>query len=238
MKIHKGSVCHPYRQSLQSAVCPGTCKEGERCLTAASMSWSIEDRNHIRIMEEHHMGNTDFKEILMERSSQRDRADELCLLTWLGGEENGIDEKAVEDFKCIYCCHEVRALLWQKVGIFTLMRGLQQEAHHLKVSTVQELKAKQWNTSSASGRWELESIRASPTARNQLNRGMKGTCWRNQSICLLTGQYSQLSKNAGKLLIASLCSLLMHLAINFLNRLVAAPSSLLSDRMDLQSSGP
>ena len=53
---------------------------------------------------------------LQERSSQRDRADELRLLTWLGGDENGIDEKAVVDFKRIYCRHEVRALLWQKVG--------------------------------------------------------------------------------------------------------------------------
>lgn len=53
---------------------------------------------------------------LQDRSSQRDRADELCLLTWLGGDENGIDKKAVVDFKRIYCHHEVRALLWQKVG--------------------------------------------------------------------------------------------------------------------------
>lgn len=54
---------------------------------------------------------------LQERSSQRDRADELHLLTWLGGDENGIDKKAVVDFKGIYCRHEVRALLWQEVGI-------------------------------------------------------------------------------------------------------------------------
>lgn len=54
---------------------------------------------------------------LQERSSQRDRADELRLLTWLGGDENGIDEKAVVGFKCIYCHHEARARLWQKVGI-------------------------------------------------------------------------------------------------------------------------
>lgn len=152
---------------------------------------------------------------LQERSSQRDGADELCLLTWLGGDENGIDEKTVVDFKCIYCCHEVRALLWQKVGMFTLMQGLQQEAHHLKVSTVQELKAKRWNTSTASGRWELESIKAIPTARNPLNRGMKGTRWRKESICLLAGRYSQLSKNAGKLLIASLCSLWFTLPYTF-----------------------
>lgn len=54
---------------------------------------------------------------LQERSSQRDRADELRLLTGLGSDEKDIDEKAVVDFKRIYRRHEVRALLWQKVGI-------------------------------------------------------------------------------------------------------------------------
>lgn len=99
--------------------------------------------------------------------------------------------------------------------LYTLMLGLQRGTHRLKVSTVWELKAKHWNASTASGSWELESIKASPAARYLLNQGMEGTCWRNESTCLLTGWYSQLSKNVGKSLIASLCSLLIHLAVNF-----------------------
>lgn len=53
---------------------------------------------------------------LQERSSQRDKADELSLLTWLGGDESGIDRKAAVDFKHTSWSRELRALLWQKVG--------------------------------------------------------------------------------------------------------------------------
>lgn len=172
---------------------------------------------------------------LQERSSRRDRADELCLLTWLGGDENGIDEKAVADFKRIYCRHEVRALLWRKLELLdALVQGLQRKAHHLKVSTAQELKAKQWNPSTTSSRWELGSIKA--TARSLLDHRTKGTCWRNDSICLLMGQYSQLSQNVGKSLIASVCSLLIHLAISFWTGCLLLHPAYSLNRVDLRAS--
>lgn len=79
---------------------------------------------------------------LQERSSQRDKADELSLLTWLGSDESGIDKKAAVDFKHTSWSCELRALLWKKWDLlYTGTRSLQREPHRQKLSTGQELKA-------------------------------------------------------------------------------------------------